>query len=218
MLGRVVDAHGAAHDDDAGDVGRAPAAAPPGRGGPRAASTPASASTPARRPGPSSAVCWTTIHGRAVGRRRPGHGRAPARQGVATTRNDSARRPSARPAPAPAPATHGPDAVVEPLALADLAPVAAQGGDLAVEGVGDVDGPVGAGRRHHPDLGHGVGLETLLEELGVGEGVAGVGIGGAHGRLAGRQVVGMAGADAVPHPIGRLAHEALRAGRRGSGG
>ena len=43
----------------------------------------------------------------------------------------------------------------------------------------------------------------------MGEGVAGVGIDGAQRRLPGGQMVGMAGADPVPQPLGRLAHDTL---------
>ena len=94
------------------------------------------------------------------------------------------------------------DPSVEALAVTHLAAMAEQRRDLAIEGVGDVDDPVRARGRHHPELGHRMGLETLVEEFGVGEGVAGVGVGGANGRFPGDEVVGMAGADPVPEAIG----------------
>ena len=59
--------------------------------------------------------------------------------------------------------------------------------------------------------GDGVGLEALLEQLGVGERVAGVGVDRAQGGLAGRHVVGVAGADALPVPLGALDEDDVRA-------
>ena len=43
----------------------------------------------------------------------------------------------------------------------------------------------------------------------MGEGVTGVRVGGTHGSLSRRQVVGVAGADALPVPLRALAHQAV---------
>ncbi len=68
----------------------------------------------------------------------------------------------------------------------------------------------GAGRPHDPEFGHRPGLETLhVEQLGMGERVAGVGVDGTDRGLAGGQVVGVAGVDEVPIAFGRLGEHAL---------
>ena len=77
---------------------------------------------------------------------------------------------------------------------------------------------LGARAGHQPELVDRVGLETLVEQLGVGEGVAGIGVDGADRRLAGGQVVGVAGVDAVPVALGRLGEDPLGAGTGGSPG
>ena len=60
---------------------------------------------------------------------------------------------------------------------------------------------VGARVGEDPDLEHGPGLEALGGQLGVGVGVAGVGVDRLEGGLAGGQVVGVAGEDPVPAPL-----------------
>jgi hypothetical protein len=51
------------------------------------------------------------------------------------------------------------------------------------------------------------GSRPSTEQLGEGEGVAGVGVDGTDGGLAGGQVVGVAGVDPGPVPLGRLGHD-----------
>jgi hypothetical protein len=87
--------------------------------------------------------------------------------------------------------------------------VGPQRGDLAVEGVGDIDVHVGLGRGHDPDLADGVGLVAGLEEFRERERVAGVRVHRAQRRLAGGQVVRMTGEDPVPQPFRALAHDAV---------
>ncbi len=62
---------------------------------------------------------------------------------------------------------------------------------------------------HDPHLVDHVGGEPLGQQLREGEGVAGVGVDGAQRGLARRHVVGMAGEDAAPVALRRLAHDPL---------
>ena len=78
-----------------------------------------------------------------------------------------------------------------------LALVRPQRGDLAREGLRDVDVVAGDGGALQPDLADGPGLESLVgEQVREGEGVAGVGIDGVQRRRAHGAVIGMA--DAQP--------------------
>ena len=140
------------------------------------------------------------------------------RYSVSTRRYDSASRPSGSPPSWRSAVFQLPDALVEPVEVGHLARVAAQRVDLALEGVGDVDEHVGGAAVGEVHLGHRPRLEALLEQLGVGERVAGVGVDRGHRRLARREVVGMAGVDALEVALGRLADDTLRAGPGGSRG
>ena len=82
--------------------------------------------------------------------------------------------------------------------------------ELALERVGDVDEDVGRVRGGEVDLADRPGLEALLEQLGVGERVAGVRVHRGHGRLARGEVVGMAGVDALEVALRRRADDPLR--------
>ena len=75
--------------------------------------------------------------------------------------------------------------------MARLGGVPAQGGELDVERGGHVDRVVGAGTAGVPDLPHHPGLETVGEQVGKGERVAGVRVDRAGGGLADGQVVRM---------------------------
>jgi hypothetical protein len=91
-----------------------------------------------------------------------------------------------------------------------LARVAAQGLELAVERVGDVDEHVGGARGGEVHLAGRPGLEPLVEQLRVRERVAGVGVDRRHRGLTGSEVVGMARVDALEVALRRLREHALR--------
>ena len=130
---------------------------------------------------------------------------------VSTRRYDSASRPSGSPPSGRVGRVPAPDALVEPVGVGDLADVAPQRLELALERVGDVD----ERRRCRRPSARYISadrprLEALVEQLGVGERVPGVGVHRGHGRLAGGEVVGMAGVDALEVALGRLADDPLR--------
>ncbi len=83
--------------------------------------------------------------------------------------------------------------------VAVLAGVGEQGGDLLVDGVGDVDVVVDLGVLDQPEL---VEVPGLLGEVGEGVGVAGRGVEGAEGGFAGGQVVRVGDLEALPVAFG----------------
>ena len=129
------------------------------------------------------------------------------------TRKTSAEAPSGSPATLAVLARPGDDALRDGVRVGHLALVAHEGGHLALHGRGRLHGDAGlrpaTAGAHDPQLRDAPGLEPFVEQLGVRERVAGVGVHRAHGRLAGGQVVGMAGEDGVPVALGRLGQHAL---------
>src|SRR3954451_3850148 len=111
-----------------------------------------------------------------------GRGEDPERLGHSSGRHSGGRRIGAVP-----PANHR----FKGVWLRMLARVGVQRRHLPVERLGDVDVAVGPLHAGHPCLGDRPGLE--VGELGERERVARVGVDGAQGRLAGGEMVGMAG-------------------------
>jgi hypothetical protein len=86
--------------------------------------------------------------------------------------------------------------------MTDLGDVFAQGRPPAVDHVGDADGVIGSRAAAQPHLRDRPRRQVLGgEQLGEGEGVAGVRVDRAQGRLADGHVVGVAGADPLPQPL-----------------
>ena len=88
--------------------------------------------------------------------------------------------------------------------MPNLTRVRPQGGDLALERVSDVHVVVGLAATDQPDLRDIPRLKAfVLQEVGMGEGVACVRVDGGEGKLAGRSVVGVtARTEAGPVPLG----------------
>ena len=132
-------------------------------------------------------------------------------QGMRVTRNSSAVRPRGARPPCPR-RVHVHHPLGHAVGIADLAFVADRAATLRSNGRVVSTADVAVRSPHDPQLADGPRLEPLLfEQLGVGEGIAGVGIDGADRGLTGGQVVGMAGVDEVPI-VARVTGSSTRSG------
>ena len=99
--------------------------------------------------------------------------------------------------------------LVHPGRVGELALMAVQRGELALDVVGDVDGAIGPRRAHHPDLGHRPRLQPLGHQLWEGELVAGIGVDGTERGFSSGEVIGMAGVDPGQVSLRALGDDAL---------
>ena len=96
--------------------------------------------------------------------------------------------------------------------MAGLGRVCAQGRELGVERVGDVDVVVAVLGGHDPDLGNRPGVEAFVgQQFGEREPVACIRVDGAHRRLADGEMVRVAGRDTRPVSFWRGQYDTLRA-------
>ncbi len=130
---------------------------------------------------------------------------------VSTRRNPSARCPGGSPAASAEACPHARMRSAVPAGSGIWLVWLSKRLDLAVERVGDVDEHRGIRRRHHVDLRRHPRLEPLVEQLGMGEGVAGIRVHGRERRVTAGEMVRVARVDALVVAIGRLAQHPLRA-------